>query len=179
MSRCVRTILKVLQNITPENEEDIHRQLASIVSSTNFSPPEMDSLHWERIATAYAPVCSPPAEGWQMFVCAILNDEHIDQIREEVSNYLSQNPAIKEDESLSDIDSWITDRDITPMFERPVFALVDSNVDYEDPQLAVLKLVNLSSQSNPPIAWHLVDFDPEEQEELLRQHYTVIAWRYR
>lgn len=81
MPRCVRTILKVLKNITPVSEEDIHRQLASIQSSADFAPPELDKLHWQRISEAYAPSMNPPEEGWQMFVCAILNDESIDKLR--------------------------------------------------------------------------------------------------
>lgn len=90
MARCVRTILKVLQNITPESELDIHRQLASIQSSMDFAPPELDELHWERIGEAYDSYMRPPAEGWQLFVCAILNDEKIEQLRALVEEFNNQ-----------------------------------------------------------------------------------------
>lgn len=92
MTRCVRTILKVLQNITPESEVDIHLQLSSIESSMNFAPPEMDQLHWARIAEAYDSVTNPPEEGWQLFLCAILNDEPVERLRTEIEAYNLANP---------------------------------------------------------------------------------------
>jgi hypothetical protein len=82
-------------------------------------------------------------------------------------------------ELLNNLDAWVTDLNVTPVFERPVYALIDSNASYGEPHVEVLKLVNNGGESNPPISWHLVEFDPDEQEELLQQNYNVVAWRYK
>ena len=80
------------------------------------------------------------------------------------------------------IESWVTDPSVLPEFNREVFALVDTETDYIHPGLTILKLVDNGTTSNPPVLWHCVEIDLEDEsstEGLLQQVYTVVAWRYK
>lgn len=88
MSRCLSTILKVVTNLTPESEVDIHLQLASIKSTVEFLDlPEQRQLHWKRISDAFDPVTNPPEQDWQLAVCAVLNDEPLETIKQLVAEH--------------------------------------------------------------------------------------------
>ena len=87
MARCIRTIVKVLLNVTPVSQTQIRHELNSIQDSLAFAPPEFEQLQWQRLLEAYTPCCSPPQEEWQLVVCAILSDVSIDSIRAEVTSF--------------------------------------------------------------------------------------------
>lgn len=88
-------------------------------------------------------------------------------------------PDVFMDEGVTEDGMWQTDVSKLPDYEREVYALVDSEADWEEPEVVLLKLVQNSEGSNPAVSWHLVSYDKNEQEELLQQRYSVIAWRYR
>lgn len=52
--RDIRTMVSVFQCLIPLQFEDVHHQLKSIESSTNFAPPELDGLHWTRLGELMA-----------------------------------------------------------------------------------------------------------------------------
>lgn len=82
----------------------------------------------------------------------------------------------------NNIEAWVTDPATLPEFNRPVFALVDTETTYNDPGVTILKLIDNGPTSNPPVLWHCVEVDLEAEtstEEILHQMYTVVAWRYK
>ena len=73
-----------------------------------------------------------------------------------------------------------------PLDGLPVYALVEETVGGditgEEPIIGELvwfeRIAGLLPDS-PISAWKLVNFDPDEQDEILQPNYTVVAWRYR
>ncbi len=78
------------------------------------------------------------------------------------------------------IDTW-TIIGAMPEPDRPVWILVEHDVvhdvDVEAP--FVRKAVaRFKAGGIPEWTWHLLDFDPDTEEEVLQQVFTVVAWRY-
>lgn len=62
-----------------------------------------------------------------------------------------------------------------PNKNAPVYILVEESACRDNvPFLAKAILV----KTDPTWCWKLLEFDPEEEEEILQQHYSVVAWRY-
>lgn len=87
------------------------------------------------------------------------------------------------------IDTWVFDKNIIPQYGHPVFILIESDVvefSGSDPEEQynplVEKAVLRTSFTNGKYSdhWELVnvsELDPN-QEKILQQVYTVVAWRY-
>jgi hypothetical protein len=82
--------------------------------------------------------------------------------------------------------NWIAinDRGLFPENDVPVIILVEHDVVYhsdeEFPFTRKAMLIDVSKDKPycGNIAWKLLDYDPETEEEILRQCFTVVAWRY-
>lgn len=81
------------------------------------------------------------------------------------------------------LDRWSTTKDCTPDLGVPLFVLIEYDVVAEQDVLANQPFVRYASlhryDREPRILyWKLLDFDPETEEEILQQCFSVIAWRY-
>lgn len=67
-----------------------------------------------------------------------------------------------------------------PRYDRAVYAVVQNDIvnEKEEPLVVKLKRVRNGEGANPTFSWHLLEFDPNEQEELLQQKYSVVLWKY-
>jgi len=79
---------------------------------------------------------------------------------------------------------FIKGRSNYPEFNKPVYILVEHDVldevnkDSNYPFVRKACLDQTQSTDYIILIWKLSDFDPETEEEILQQCYTVIAWRY-
>lgn len=75
--------------------------------------------------------------------------------------------------------SWVlidADGDF-PSFDVPVYVLIENDVLYGEPDDApFIRYATLISDSLQ-YQWKLLDYSPLEEEEILQQCYTVVAWR--
>jgi hypothetical protein len=67
----------------------------------------------------------------------------------------------------------------------PVIILVEHDVIYDADEefpftrkAELIKTKIVSTLDDTVLAWKLLDYDPETEDELLQQCFTVIAWRY-
>lgn len=72
--------------------------------------------------------------------------------------------------------------DFEPPVNTPIYILVEQ--DQVDPEQYPFVRKAVMIKSNDPVIegrlrweWKLIDFDPETEEEILHQYYTVIGWR--
>jgi len=74
-----------------------------------------------------------------------------------------------------------------PALNVPLFILVehdtidDQNVLLNQPFVRLASLHRYDPDPRTPgvaYYWKLLDYDPEEEEEILRQNFSVVSWRY-
>ena len=79
------------------------------------------------------------------------------------------------------IDTWTIIGEF-PEPGKPVWILIEHDVvhdeDVEAPFTRKAETRIEDFAGRPFISWHLLDFDPETEDEILHQDMTVVAWRY-
>ena len=75
---------------------------------------------------------------------------------------------------------WTLKSTAFPEPGKPVYILYEEDVvDPEvHPTVRRAVLEERSPFAGQSLYWRLLDFDPETEEEILQQYFTVIAWRY-
>ena len=83
------------------------------------------------------------------------------------------------------LDQWKFGKDEQPKPGTPVFILVEPDVilavneDMPFVRMASRHVWGTEQNLKPSyFYWKLLDFDPETEEEILQQCFSVIAWRY-
>lgn len=79
------------------------------------------------------------------------------------------------------IDSWKFSRGEYPEDGVPVFILIEHDVVHDvDREAPFVRKASLHTYDREPKIkyWKLEDFDPEEEEEILQQCFSVVAWRH-
>lgn len=77
---------------------------------------------------------------------------------------------------------WHISSPETPQLDVPLFILIEHDVIEEDilANQPFVRHASLHRYDREPriLYWKLLDFDPENEEEILQQCFSVIAWRY-
>jgi len=77
---------------------------------------------------------------------------------------------------------WRSSSPETPEFNVPLFILIEHDVIEDDVLVnqPFVRYASLHRYDREPriLYWKLLDFDPENEEEILQQYFSVIAWRY-
>jgi hypothetical protein len=84
------------------------------------------------------------------------------------------------------LNDWIaiSDRGLFPEFNKPCIILIEHDVIHDPEEefpfvrKAILIEVSAFPAKGTMSAWQLMDYDPETEEEILQQCFTVVAWRY-
>lgn len=77
---------------------------------------------------------------------------------------------------------WHVSSPATPELDVPLFILIEHDVIEEDilANQPFVRHASLHRYDREPriLYWKLLDFDPENEEEILQQCFSVITWRY-
>jgi hypothetical protein len=81
------------------------------------------------------------------------------------------------------IDGWhlLKNGAVWPDHDVPLFVLIEHDVVHNlSEQVPFARMATLHRYETEPkiLYWRLRDYDPEAEEEILQQYYSVVAWRY-